>query len=195
MAGKTTNKASVSKGSAEPSSTALLLQALTGPDDALGKILLVLFIREEAHNLGIPTDQIPEDFAEIVVEHVKSSETNSAENAAVQIALHKAANGDFENAGRFIREHLIKGAEAIKFIPIGINKSKQAKEYGSRGATQQKEIGRANRQKIGYAIKKIMASRKSKPTDRQLASLVETETGIKFETVRGHIKKMGKNTK
>ncbi len=187
MAGKTTNKASVSKGSAEPSSTDLLLQALTGPDDALGKILLELFIREEAHNLGIPT--------EIVVEHVKSSETNSAENAAVQIALHKAANGDFENAGRFIREHLIKGAEAIKFIPIGINKSKQAKEYGSRGATQQKEIGRANRQKIGYAIEKIMASRKSKPTDRQLASLVETDTGIKFETVRGHIKKMGKNTK
>jgi len=174
----------------EPTFVEMLIDGLSGPNDALGRLLLGLCIREEVWNRGLSTDQITDVIATFYVEQVSNLEAEIAEDAAFEKALHKAARGDFETAGRLIREHLVNGAIAYKFIPIGIEKSKQAKEYGSRGAALNKEIGRGNRQKIQAAKEKFLADRTGPTTERQLAGLIATETGIKSETVRGHLKKM-----
>jgi hypothetical protein len=133
---------------AEPTAIDFLLDAIDGPADELGKRLLWVCIREEAQQLGIPTCSIPDDFIQSYKEMVQASEAEAAEDAAFEKALHKAASGDFEAAGRLIREHLINGAVAEKFIPIGIEKSKQAKEFGDHGAALKRGIGRNNQQKI-----------------------------------------------
>ncbi|BAN35023.1 hypothetical protein SCD_n01194 [Sulfuricella denitrificans skB26] len=96
------------------------------PDYELGGLLLGWFIAVQADDLGIPFEQInqiPEHFAEQVRKRVLTIETDTVENFAVEKALHKAASGDFETAGRFIREHMISGGVSIvsmKFAPIGI---------------------------------------------------------------------------
>lgn len=89
-------------------------------DYELGTLLLEYFIAAQADMLSIPVDQIPEEFVERVRQHVLTLESDTATNAAVEKALHKAASGDFETAGRLLREHMLSGAVALKFIPIGV---------------------------------------------------------------------------
>ena len=200
MAGKTKNTASALKDKALPPLADILLRALSGPDDELGKLLLPLFIHSQAQDLGIPADQISEDFVERVVEYVKTLEASTASKAAIEKALHKAAGGDYQAAGKFLREWLTSGAETIalekiarRYVPIGIRKSDQAKEFGSRGAASNREIGRANQQKILATAKEILDGRTRKPTDRDLAGRVAKKTGIRFDTVRGHLQKLRKD--
>ncbi len=164
--------------------------ALDNSDYELGGLLLGWFIMVQADDLGLPVDQIPEEFAERVRQYVLTIETSSAKNAAVEKALHKAASGDFEAAGKFLREHMIDGAISMKFIPIGINKSAQATKFGREGAKLNKEEGEFNRMKVLNAAKEILAKRTRKPSLRELASLIEKQTGVSFNTVRGHLNKL-----
>ncbi|MBS0323745.1 MAG: hypothetical protein JSR19_07830 [Proteobacteria bacterium] len=101
-------------------------------DYELGGLLLGYFIAAQADDLGIPRDQIPDEFAERVRAHVLTLETATAKNAAVEKALHKAAGGDFEAAGKLLREHMIAGAVALKFVPIGV-KFSQGRKPGTGG--------------------------------------------------------------
>lgn len=200
MAGKTKNTASALKDKALPPPADILLRALSGPDDELGKLLLGIFIQIQAQDFGIPADQIPDDFGERVVEYVKTLEASTASKAAIEKALHKAAGGDFQAAGKFLRESITSGADTIalekiarQYVPIGIRKSDQAKEFGSRGAASNREIGLANRQAILAAAKEILDGRTRKPTGRKLAGTVAQKTGIPFDTVRGHLQKLRKD--
>jgi hypothetical protein len=84
--------------------------ALDSPNHELGGLLLGYFIAAQAVDLGIPPDQIPEDFAEQVRQRILTLETATASNAALEKALHKAAAGDFEFAGKLTRELLSNGA-------------------------------------------------------------------------------------
>ena len=171
----------------------ILTDALSSPDAELGVLLLSLYIKEEADNLSIPSGEIPLSFSKLVVTHVLTLEANSAKLTTVEKALHKAAIGEFETAGRLIREHIVDGAVIKKFLPIGIKKVEQAKDFGSLGAYTNREIGRNNRKKVLEAAKAILASRKRKPSGRELAGLVAEKTGIPVDTVRGHIKILRKD--
>ena len=167
------------------------------PDWESGGLLLGYFIAAQADDLGIPIDRIPEEFAERIRQLALTAETATAKNAAVEKALHKAAIGDFETAGKFLREHLADGAVALKFIPIGIRKSKQAAKFGREGAKGNKEEGAANRQEILNAAKGILAAWMSKkpPSGRRLEGLISEKTGIPLGTVRGHTGKLRKEKK
>lgn len=166
-------------------------------DYDLGGLLLGYFIAAQADDLGIPPDQIPEEFAERVRQHVLTLETQAARNAAVEKALHKAASGDFETAGRILREYMLTSAVALKFIPIGINKFEQASRFGREGAKSNKAEGATNESSVLKAAKEILKewSRASPPSDRHLAQLIEKETGIPKNTVRGHLTKLRKAKK
>ena len=139
------------------------------------------------------TDQVTEEFAEIIRKHVLTLEATEAQDAAVEKALHKAAIGDLQAAGKIIREHLISGAIAIKFIPIGMAKSKQAAEFRDAGSAINKAIGAANRRKVTEARIEILESRNTPPTERELAGLIAKKTDIPLNTVRGHLQKMKKD--
>lgn len=89
-------------------------------DHELGALLLGYFIAAQADDLGIPLNQIPEEFAERVRQHVLTLETATAKNAAVEKALHKAASGDFDTAGKLLREYFDTEAVVLKFVPIGV---------------------------------------------------------------------------
>ena len=120
--------------------------ALERSDSELGRLLLGWFIGAQADALGIPVNRIPHKFGELVVQYVLTIETATANNAAVEKALHKAASGDFEAAGKFLRDHMSACAVALKFIPIGIKKSAQAAKFGREGAKGNQQKGNANRQ-------------------------------------------------
>lgn len=170
---------------------AMIREVAEGSSDyELGIQLLALFIAAQANDCGLSMDSISEEFAERVRQYVLTAETDTAKNVAVEKALHKAASGDPVSAGKILREHMRDGAVAFKYIPIGITKSEQAANFGRKGADGNKQEGQKNRQAVLDAAKKILAERKRKPSDRQLAKLVECETGIPFNTVRGHIAKL-----
>lgn len=105
-------------------------------------------------------------------------------------ALHKAANGDFVTSGRIIREHLVQGAVVLKYVPIGIKKSEQAKEFGLEGAKAKRHIHKKNQQKILEAAQNFLATRNKKVSERELANKVSAKTDIKFGTVRDHLSKL-----
>ncbi|MBW8458639.1 MAG: hypothetical protein K0M58_09385 [Thiobacillus sp.] len=167
--------------------------ALDLPDYDLGGLLLGWFIMAQAEDAGITVYPIPEAFAERVRLYVLTIETETAKNAAIEKALHKAASGNFEAAGKFLREHINNGAVALKFIPIGINKLAQAKEFGRKGAEGNKKEGEGNRQTVLDAARAILAGRTREPSERELAKLIETKTGIPQNTVRGHLARLRKD--
>jgi len=102
--------------------------ALELPDYDLGGLLLAWFVMAQAEDVGLPIDRIPEEFAERVRQYVLTIETVTAKNAAVEKALHKAASGDFEAAGKFLREHMLSCAVALKFIPMGLKSHQGPKQ-------------------------------------------------------------------
>jgi len=162
--------------------------ALDHSDHELGGMVLGWFIAEQAHLIGLPVDEIPEEFAEAVRQRVLALETNSARNAAVEKCLHRAASGDLEAAGKFLREHMERGAVEIKFVPIGIEKVRQATEYGKIGGSHRREIRKSNDRKIVASARKILSRRTKRISDRNLASLIEKDTDINHNTVRGRLK-------
>jgi hypothetical protein len=84
------------------------------PDYDLGFWLLNSFVVEQARDLGIRPDRITEDFIEKVRAHVAALQADTADLAAVQVALHAIANGDPWRAGKIIREYLVGGASILK---------------------------------------------------------------------------------
>jgi hypothetical protein len=164
-------------------------------NDELGELILSLFIAVQADELGIPADNLPEGFRGQVIEHILGLEASSARLDPVEKALHMAARGDFERAGGRIREHLIRGAIELKYVPIGISKSQQAQDFGRRGAEANKALGSANRERVYVAAMKILAERKSPPSDRQMARDIAKDSRMEEETVRGHLKALRKDGK
>ena len=78
---------------------------LSLPDDELGELLLGLFIADAADQHGL-FPEIPDEFAEAVISQVRCKEA-SPRNAALEKALHKAADGNFEAAGRALRVYIM----------------------------------------------------------------------------------------
>jgi hypothetical protein len=93
-------------------------QKLLDPNDVsdydLGRRLLASWIGAQAESQGIPANKIPPPFAEKMREAASLAETDFAVNSAIEKALQKAAIGDFEVAGRFLREHLVREAGILK---------------------------------------------------------------------------------
>lgn len=175
---------------------AILADALVLSDFEVGRLLLGLFIHEQATELGVPTDPIPPEFSARVVEKLPSLEAQSANNSAVEKALHKAASGDFEFAGRLIREHLLSGAEAIKFVPIGKERLKQAQNFGEKGAKQNKSEGAANRKRVEDLYKSIRSKRSNEYlSQNRIAQLIAACSGMKVGTIRTHLTKLSKENK
>lgn len=121
---------------------------------------------------------------------VLTQEVSAAKDAAVEKALHKAASGDLVTSGRILKEHLGRGALELKYLPIGIRKSEQAKEFGLEGSKAKTRIQMENRQKVLDAARNFLATRKKKVSGRALAEKVSDKTGIKFGTVRDHLSKL-----
>ena len=170
--------------------------ALKMPDDELGGLLLGYFIAVQADDAGIPIDQIPDEFAERVRQHVLTAESRTARNAAVALALHKAASGDFATAGKLLREHMSSGAAdmaigmvALKFAPAGIRRLRQAAEFGGKGAKTNKDKGALNRRAVLDAATEILAGRQSKrpPGRNELAGVISAKIGMPLDTVKGHL--------
>lgn len=84
--------------------------ALEKSDQELGVYLFGCYVGAVAQKHGILLDQITQEFVETVRQNVLNEETTTAENAALEKALHKAANGDVLTAGKIFREFMENGA-------------------------------------------------------------------------------------
>lgn len=166
-------------------------------DYDLGGLILGLFIVAQAEEVGIPPTDVPDEFGNRVIEYVLGLKADSARLAPLEMVLHTAAGGDFEKAGKIMREDLTRGVMELKFVPLGIQKFEQAKEFGQRGAESNKAIGEANREAVLAAANAILADRERRPSDRQLASEIanKEEINMKESTVRSHIRALRKEDK
>lgn len=112
-------------------------------DYELGGLLLGWFIAVQADDLGIPferIDQIPESFAERVRQFVLTIETDTAKNAAVEKALHKAASGDFESAGKFLREHMTNGAMHLVALDEAVTGKRRQRANAKKSRSDELQI-------------------------------------------------------
>jgi hypothetical protein len=166
--------------------------ALKNGDYDLGRLLLAYFLKAQAYHAGLPVNPIPYEFAKRVTRLTRKVESSTAMNAAVALALHKAARGDFESAGRLLREHLDRESKALRFIPIGINRALQAAKFGTKGAKANKAVGAENRQAVLVAATDILAAwiTGPEPSERRLAELVAQRVGLSMSACRTHLKKL-----
>lgn len=165
-------------------------------DRDLGALLLGHYILVQALHIGCPTDPIPPEFAQWVIERILKLEAQTASNAALEKALHKAGIGEFETAGRLMRQHLLQGAQVEKFLPMGKKRWEQTKEFGRRGAQGNKEEGETNQHRVMEAWREIKARPHSPQlSQRGMARLISRSTGMPESTVRGHLSKLGKEKK
>lgn len=124
--------------------------ALEESDATLGQLLLAWFIATQAYDCGVPLNAIPEEFAEQVRQHVLTLESATAKDAALEKALHKAADGDFETAGKLLRELLQHGALHIAAL-----------DELKTGSRRQRSIARKSRPDALQSL--ILGIMKSKP--------------------------------
>jgi hypothetical protein len=128
-------------------------------DYELGGILLFWFIGQQAAELGIGPSEITEEFGEQVRQRILTLETSTARNAPVQIAFHKAASGDFQTAGKLIREYLEEGAIAMvrmRFVAEELARRALGRRKGgqstggirSRRAAKEHEVIRARKDEL-----------------------------------------------
>lgn len=158
----------------------------------LGGWLLGSFVALQAEMLGLSLDETSLEFQKDVVERVRTLEVQSAAVAGLEKAFHKAAQGDFETAGRFLREHMTNTTYAQKFIPIGMQKMRDAAKFAKGGQAYQKNQGEQNREVVLAAAREILKKRQREPGQNELAKLIEMKTGINYNTVRGHLRKLKK---
>lgn len=172
-------------------------------DAERGAGLLDRYIAAEAESRGISREAITSEFAEWVRSKLLSAETDSACNAPVQIALHKAAKGDFETAGRFIREHIESGARSIvkdnqlERQERAIQEMEPDANLGQARRKQQSTFARAHGEQLQAEREpewerwrakaaEILAGRKRKASKRELARLVKEALSLpdSIETIR-----------
>jgi len=156
----------------------------------IGAFLLGYAGLDKAAELGVP---LTFELMREIIANIPKAEARHADTAALEKSLHKAAEGDFETAGRLFREYMNNGAVAKKFIPIGMKRSAQAKKFGKAGAEKNKAEGKENRVAVLEAAKEILAQRTKRPTNREMAALIEKKTGIPANTARGHLTKLRKD--
>jgi len=173
-----------------------LLDALAGPDGYLGRLLLAIWIQEEAQNLGISEDSISGEFGKKVIEYIKTLEANAAGEVPIERALHLAANGEFEKSGRFIREHLASGAKSLateniaqKYAGTGFKRLKLAQTLVEKGAEESRTKGQVNRRDVLLACKDLLEKRTNtrRPSVRELAPAIARATELSESTVRRHL--------
>lgn len=80
------------------------------PDEELGALLLAIFMVGEAEIRGIPPYEVDFEFASWVIERLADIETDRADLAALEKALHKAAAGETALAGRLLRSFVTSKA-------------------------------------------------------------------------------------
>jgi hypothetical protein len=172
-------------------------ESLEWPDKKLGAYLLHIWAAECAEFEGAPFEHFLEHQAawtERARLAALRKEIKTTANVAIEKALHKAASGEFEAAGRLYRDYLLQGAMAYKFIPLGIAKAKQSDEFLKSGSDQSRAVGDANRAAVLAAARAVIDSReKGKrplPSQRELAALVckRLDGRLSVEAVRGHLK-------
>ena len=161
----------------------------------LGGLILGLYIAFYAEKEGVPLDRIPTEFASRVIERISALEASSARLDSVEKALRLAAKGNLERAGERVRDHIDRCQIEFKYVPIGVKKSRQARDFGRSGAVANKKLGLSNREAVFQAANRIIAERNSRPSDRQMARDIAKGLPIKEETVRGHLKALRKEGK
>ena len=135
-------------------------------DYDLGGLLLGLFFGLQAHDLGIPANQISDEFAERVRQYVLTIESKTAKDAAVEKALHKAVQGDFVTAGHLLREFMETSALNIAAIDEAVT--------GKRRQRKNAKKPRANR--LRKLIREIVA-KKPEMTANELLLALKKEVG------------------
>jgi hypothetical protein len=108
------------------------------PDDELGELLLGWFVVHFAESRGLFPD-IPSEFSGAVLSQLKFTNARP-ENAAVEKALHKAADGDFETAGKTIRYYYENGAHHMAAVRIAHEEREKRLKGPRKGGAARKAL-------------------------------------------------------
>ena len=161
-------------------------------DYELGALLLGWYVAACAEPHGFLPD-IPDDFAQTVISQVKSQE-GSPENAALEKALYKAAEGNFEEAGLIFRDYIQRGAHHMAAVRIaGEEREKNLKGPRKGGEARKQAVAskHAERNKqIVIAYQKLLGSGKSA---RDIPSILSRRFSLTPTRIRQILKEKQKS--
>ncbi|MCX7165697.1 MAG: hypothetical protein NTV11_05425 [Rhodocyclales bacterium] len=101
-------------------------------DYDLGGRAMAWHIGEQAEKRGIPVNQITQDFAEVIVIRTLAMRANTAKQTALVEALRRAAEHDFEGAGRFMREYLTDQIIQVAALDEAVTGKRRQSDLGKR---------------------------------------------------------------
>ena len=167
------------------------IEYLELPDAELGALLLGWYISYCAEARGLFPD-IPDEFLEAVITQVKTKEA-SPKNIAVEKALHKAADEDFEAAGQAIRYHFENNAHHMAAVRI----AKEEREKLLKGPRKGGEA-----RKLAIAVEKLERDNKiieqyyqltgSGRAPREAPAILASRFGLSTRQIRNILKEKRK---
>ena len=102
--------------------------ALKLSDSDLGRFVMAWHIGEQAEELGIPVNQIPHDVATAIVHQTLTMKVTTAKQAALVEVLRRAAEHDFEGAGKIMREFLTDGIIHVAALDEAVTGKRRQRE-------------------------------------------------------------------
>ncbi|GAB2493185.1 hypothetical protein GCM10027084_02370 [Pseudoxanthomonas sangjuensis] len=83
---------------------------LNKTDDEIGQWMVAAWVGMQAERAGIPLNRIPEEWATSLIAETAKIDSDSVEHAALESAFRKACAGDYETAGKMLRDYVEAGA-------------------------------------------------------------------------------------
>ena len=119
----------------------LSAEQLQQSDEDLGWWLLSTWIGYQAQKAGVPLDAIPSDWAAQLVEATGRMDSDSVTSAPLESMFRKACAGNFDVAGRMLRNYVRQGGETLvaqQYASIGIAHAVGRKRGGKNAGDRKK---------------------------------------------------------
>lgn len=164
---------------------------LSKTDDEIGQWMVAAWVGMQAEKAGIPLSRIPEVWATSLVAETAKMDSDSVENAALESAFRKACSGDYEVAGRMLREYVMAGAEDLakdrlvgESLPILRGRRKGSPKGG---ATNKAKAGKWQQECV-EASRKMLADGRAQ---HELAGILSQQFGKTPTQVRNVLQEAG----
>ena len=180
-------------GGTEDSDPARFL-VMSDEDYAKASLGWFMAIHAERHGLDVrKAADIPPEFAESVRISVAASETDGVEDMAWVKALSLAAAGQWDRAGKLLRQFVVNAAKTTRqqeLAQLGGKVRKQRRKYSEQGNATKKAAAKKDRSewlKVGEPLRRDYPTR----SDSWLAQKISALTGANASTIRAALGELG----
>jgi hypothetical protein len=184
---------------------AAMIQNPAVTDTDLGQRLLVLAVVHTAESRGlIPKGKVDADgsvsitrdqyevyqsVVQSIIAALPNSEAYGAKEVAIEKAVRKAATGDYQTAGRLLREYMLSGARTLQLENAAVRESDRRKAGGKKRAELEKQRMAKRDAEIVAMYDELL---QGEWNPRDVASYLAKKRGLHPSSIRKILRKAGR---